>query len=133
MADSAGMDRRTGRMLYDWAHVIQSICDILSTPFLTRVMRRLYGSDVAGLIDRPMTDETLLAFYVAVGEALRVYEPRFELQRVSLSAAGRDGRVELVLTGIYRPRAHRGDFTPANDNDRSVRLVREGQGWAVAA
>ena len=127
------MDRRTGRRITDWAHVIQSIADILSTPFLTRVMRRPYGSDVPNLIDQPMIEGTLLKFYVAVAEALEKYEPRFEIVNVSLSDAGREGRVKMLLEGVYRPRAHRGDTRSATQPNTHIELMLAEDGWAIAA
>ena len=98
---SIGIDRHTGRVLTDWAHVVQSVADILTTAPLSRVMRRDYGSDVPGLVDMPMTEETLLNLYVAVADALGSWEPRYVVTRVAYTTAGRDGRATLALDGFY--------------------------------
>ncbi|HML28953.1 MAG TPA: GPW/gp25 family protein [Hyphomicrobium sp.] len=132
MADSIGMDRRTGRVLIDWAHVCQSIADILTTYKLTRVMRRDYGSDNPLLVDKPMTDASLIKFYVATADALDRWEPRFSLDTVFFTAATRDGQTTLRLDGTYLPRGHLGDRTPAAIPDRSVTLLLVDDGWIPA-
>lgn len=127
------MDRRTGRILIDWAHVAQSIADVLTTLKLTRLMRREYGSDAPLLVDKPMNDASLIAFYVATAEALDRWEPRFALGNVSFVAANRNGQVTLLLEGTYIPRGHLGDKTPAQIPDRSLTLLRADDGWSVVA
>lgn len=109
---ATGMDRRTGKVLTGWAHVVQSIEDILTTRVMTRVMRRDYGSNVPKLVDAPMNQGSLLRLYVAIADALEQWEPRFRLTHVTFTAAGADGAAEIALAGIYYPRGHLGDFTP---------------------
>jgi hypothetical protein len=133
MADSVGLNRRTGQVLTDWAHVVQSIEDILTTRVGTRVLRRQYGSDVPGLIDAPMTDASLLAFYVAAATALALWEPRFSLREIAFTAAGQDGKASLRLTGIYIPRGHKGDMTPAGASARTLLLKPIGTSWSQSA
>lgn len=131
---SVGIDRRTGKVLRGWAHVVQSIEDILSTPVLTRVMRRAYGSDVPKLIDAPMNEASLLAVYVAIAEALAAWEPRYELKRVAFTGAGADGRAEIALVGTYYPNGHKGDRSPDNGEERSVSVVQLNESlWRAAA
>lgn len=131
---SVGIDRRTGRVLTGWAHVVQSIEDILTTPVLTRVMRRAYGSDVPKLIDAPMNEASLLAVYVAIAEALDAWEPRYELKRVAFTRAGADGRAEIALVGVYYPDGHKGDRSPDNGEERSVSVVQLNESlWRAAA
>lgn len=131
---SVGIDRRTGRVLKGWAHVVQSIEDILTTPVLTRVMRRTYGSDVPKLIDAPMNEASLLAVYVAIAEALDAWEPRYELKRVAFTRAGADGRAEIALVGVYYPDGHKGDRSPDNGEERSVSVVQLNESlWRAAA
>jgi len=131
VADSVGIDRRTGAVLTDWAHVVQSIEDLLTTRVLSRLMRRDYGSDVPLLIDAPMTDESLLRFYAAVAEALNRWEPRFELEELSFEAAGPDGRVTLRLSGLYIPRGHMGDRTPDRSGARVLEMLSLSEGIRV--
>lgn len=133
MPDSVGVDRRTGKVLVDWAHVVQSIEDIISTRILTRVMRRQYGSDWPRLIDSPMNEQMLLLFYVAAAEALDRWEPRFVLMDIQFVEADASGRTTLRLVGKYLPRGHKGDRTPANDNTLVIDLVQMAEGVFRAA
>ncbi|WEK50312.1 MAG: GPW/gp25 family protein [Candidatus Kaistia colombiensis] len=107
---STGINRRTGRLLTDWDHVLQSLEVILSTRFGERVMRRWFGSNVPVLLGQNMVPETFVRFYAAVGVAL-VQEPRVELVRITPISVTRTGRAGFLLDLQYRPRGHLGDFT----------------------
>lgn len=120
---ATGMDRRTGKVLTGWPHVVQSIEDILTTRVMTRIMRRDYGSNVPKLVDAPMNQGSLLRLYVAIADALEQWEPRFRLTHISFTATGADGVAEITLAGVYYPRGHLGDFTPEAGNERSVALI----------
>jgi phage baseplate assembly protein W len=117
----AGLDRWTGRPIAGWGHVVLSLEAIFSTPFGSRVMRRWIGSLVPNLLGENLVPETLLNFFTALFAAL-TFEPRFALTRIAvLSEADelRTGRLRLELQGVYRPRAHLGDFTV----DRPRRII----------
>ena len=120
---AVGMDRRTGRPIYGWDHVLQSIEDILTTRLMQRVMRREYGSLLPRLIDAPMNDRVVLAFYAAAAEALRRWEPRFRLRRCSITRAGSDGGITLELSGVYYPRGHLGDYSVMETRDGALHLL----------
>lgn len=124
MPDSVGIDRRTGQVLTDWAHVVQSIEDIFTTRILTRVMLREYGSDHPRLVDAPMNEQSLLLFYVVAAEALQRWELRFSLSVINYVEAEASGRVVLRLVGDYLPRGHLGDTTPSTDARRVLDLVQ---------
>lgn len=115
MASSTGINRRTGKPLTDWQHVVQSIEVILSTRIGTRVMRRDFGSDVPNLIDRPGTQDMVVDVVIAAAEAIDKWEPRFSLKTVTIVGAGPDGIFTLALSGRYYPRGHVGDFTKFED------------------
>ena len=115
------LDHHTGGTVAGWDHVLQSIETILITRLDTRVFRRDFGSDLAELIDAPMNDAGVLGLYVAVAEAIELWEPRFELTDISLEAA-ETGAVSIQLAGNHRPHAHLGDYSSVNDDARSVRL-----------
>lgn len=133
MTDSAGIDARTLRPLTDFAHVAQSVHNILSTHWSTRVMLREYGSGVATLIDSPMTDRTMLAWFSAAATALLLWEPRFELKYIAVAEASADGRLALDLRGIYYPRGHKGDRTPASAEQSIAFVLVQGADWAQAS
>jgi len=113
---SSGIDRRTGKVLKDWAHIQQSIEDIVTTAINTRVMRRPYGSNSPKLVDANMNDQALLALYVTVATALALWEPRFELTDVGFDVLSPTGQVQLRLAGDELPDGHRGD--------KSTRIAR---------
>lgn len=94
-----GMNSVSGRALTGSAHLAQSINDILSTPLGSRVMRRDYGSQLAGLIDWPLNSATRLQTYAAVAIALMRWEPRIRLSRVQLSMGGQAGQAVLDVEG----------------------------------
>lgn len=117
---SVGFNRETGLILTGFAHVEQSIGVILMTPIGSRVMRREFGSELLDLIDRPMTDQVILAVYSACVMAIARWEPRYAVTDVAVKAAGADGTFEIQLSGAYMPRGHLGDFTVEATNARVV-------------
>lgn len=97
-----GTNASTGKRLSGIDHLRQSLRDILTTPLGTRVMRRDYGSRLYQLVDAPLNRSTILKLYAATADALKKWEPRFKLTRVSIAGAS-SGSVELDLTGTYLP------------------------------
>jgi phage baseplate assembly protein W len=108
---SAGMDRNTGKLLQDWPHVLQSLSDIFTTDFGSRVMREYYGSDVTRLLGENMVPETFVRFFSAIGIAL-IQEPRVLLRKITPLSVTRSGSAGFYIEFVYRPRGHLGDFTP---------------------
>lgn len=108
---SAGLSRDAGAGLTGFAHVQQSIDVILTTPIGSRVMRREFGSELFGLIDRPLTDRIILAIYAAAVIAIARWEPRFVVTGCQLRQASAGGVLDLSLSGKYYPRGHLGDFS----------------------
>jgi phage baseplate assembly protein W len=100
MIRMSGMNAKTGRWIDGIEHLKQSIRDILSTPLITRVMRRPYGSRLFDIVDAPMNCHTLAAIHSATAVALTRYEPRFRLQRVSVDQVTA-GRIALTAHGVY--------------------------------
>lgn len=84
-----------------FAHVEQSIRDILTTPVGSRVLRRDYGSQIPALLDRPMNRDTTLDFIIATADALDRWEPRVRLERCVFVEAQADGRGTLDLDLVY--------------------------------
>ena len=100
-----GLNASTGKQLSGLAHLRQSVCDILTTPIGTRVMRRDYGSRLYRLIDAPMNDATRLDMIAATYEALEIWEPRLQLEQVEV-AMPKPGEVTISLAGHYLPTGH---------------------------
>lgn len=115
-----GFDREAGALLSGFDHVRQSIGVILATPLGSRVMRREFGSELFDLIDRPMTDQVILAIYAAAVMAIARWEPRYAITGCNLTGARADGTLSLELSGSYYPRGHLGDFTPDGGERRFV-------------
>jgi phage baseplate assembly protein W len=97
----AGMSRTTGKALGGFDHLRQSIQDILSTPVGTRVHRRDYGSDLPRLVDRPMNATLASDMVAAAATALDRWEPRLNLERITVDRVTAEGQIELSLTGYY--------------------------------
>lgn len=96
------LDRETMRPIGEWDHVLQSIGMILSTPLRSRVMRREFGSELSDLIGRPMTPQIVLAVYAASALATAQWEPRFTLTGVEMGQATAEGRLSMIIYGIWR-------------------------------
>jgi len=96
------MNSVTGKKILGMEHLRQSIGLILTTPLGSRVMRRDFGSRLFSLLDSPMNRGGVVELYVATAEALRRWEPRFKLKRVS-ARVDANGKTELDLEGDYLP------------------------------
>jgi phage baseplate assembly protein W len=97
-----GTDAKTGKPLSGIAHLRQSIRDILTTPIGSRVMRREYGSRLFDLLDNPLNDATIVEFYAATAEALMIWEPRLQIQRVQVTSLA-PASISIDLEAIYTP------------------------------
>lgn len=95
----AGIDATTGLSLNGIDHLRQSVVDILTTPIGSRVMRRTYGSTLPSLVDRPVDGSFVLDLFVASAQALRRWEPRIEVTRITLEGVA---PVAMKIEGIYR-------------------------------
>ena len=104
-----GADRQTGKTLSGDAHLAQSIGDILSTPIGSRVMRRDYGSLLFELTDKPINGAIRMLLHAATAIALRRWEPRLRLTRVTLLGQPRGGSLTLRIEG------QRTDLPPSNE------------------
>lgn len=105
------MDRNTGKSLDGWAHVQQSIGVLLTTPQMSRVMRRAVGSGIPRRVDMPVSPGTVIDFYSDVATAIAAYEPRYKVTRMGIDTLPGSGAVSLLVEGIYYPRGHLGDFS----------------------
>ena len=106
-----GMHVSTGRQISsDFAHIKQSVADILITPINTRLMRRDYGSLLPELIDQPLNAKTILRLYAAIAIAIIRWEPRYQLIAVALTQD--ESRAVIEITGT----------TDNQPNNVSIRL-----------
>lgn len=118
-----GVDRRTGKPLTGWPHVLQSLGVIFATRFGARVMRRNFGSAVPGVLGKNLTPPTMLKFMTAYAIAVALWEPRFRVRRFvyptneNSADKMRQGKIGITVEGDYMPRALDGDFTVAVPKD----------------
>ncbi|MEM6602491.1 MAG: GPW/gp25 family protein [Pseudomonadota bacterium] len=96
-----GISSNNGAYLEDFAHLQQSVRDILTTPIGSRTLRRDYGSRLPLLVDQPFSASLLLNIYKSTAEALRLWEPRIAIKKIS--ATFEDGKITLTMAGIYLP------------------------------
>lgn len=126
-AVGSGVDRWTGKPVSGWQHVLLSLECIFTTSFGTRVLRRWFGSLIPDMLGENLDPSTMLRFFTALYAAL-AQEPRFALTKVQvLSDADelRTGKLRIYLDGVYRPRAHLGDFT--TEGARRVVISSDGE------
>ncbi len=79
----------------------QSVLDILTTPIGSRVLNRLYGSNLPERVDNPQDSETRVRIVADTAGALAIWEPRLQVQRVEVFFV-KLGEFDLVITGINR-------------------------------
>ncbi|MFT7086971.1 MAG: phage baseplate assembly protein W [Rickettsiales bacterium] len=94
------MNINTGKKISEINHLKQSITNILTTPIGSRVMRRDYGSNLFNRIDQPINGELIAEVYSDIVEALFIWEPRFELDKVDVQSVS-PGRITIDLEGIF--------------------------------
>ena len=95
-----GMDRHTGASLSGVEHLRQSIVDILTTPLGSRRMRPAYGCQLRRFVDMPVTAGWKSSVQAEVAHALNLWEPRFKLQAVRVTAV-LNGVISFELKGVY--------------------------------
>jgi phage baseplate assembly protein W len=108
-----GMDRSTGMRLGGWDSVVQSIETLITTRYFERVLREHVGSPVPALLGEIANASTVLRFQWAIGVVILLFEPRFLPKRITPTSLDRSGLSAWLIEGVYRPRAHLGDLTPA--------------------
>ena len=96
----SNMNINTGKPVSEIAHIKQSIANILSTPLGSRVMRRDYGSRLFERIDQPINGELIAEIYSDIVEAISTWEPRFEVEQVTLQSINK-GNIVIDLEGTF--------------------------------
>lgn len=79
-----GLNSSTGRVIIDYDHIVQSVCDIINTPIGSRLERREYGSALPYFIDAPFNEITRLQAMSAIVMALIHWEPRIRVTKVNI-------------------------------------------------
>lgn len=117
-----GVDRKTFKVIYGWDHVVQSLQVLFMTPFHQRVLYQWVGSFVPHLLGDNATERMIGRFYWAISTSADLFEPNYRIQRVNITSRPdgtnlnsielfRQGYLQTINEGVYRPRAHLGDTT----------------------
>jgi phage baseplate assembly protein W len=109
----AGMDQNTGGLLDGWDHVGQSVLNLFTTKFFSRVMRPYVGSNAIRILGENINEQSVSRVRVGISVALDLFEPRLVPYRVDLSDFDLTGASSWIMMGIYIPRALEGDMTPS--------------------
>ena len=133
-----GMNRFTGGLLQAWSHVEQSLWMIFSTPFSTRVLRGWVGSFVPAILGRNLDEPTIARFYWAMTMAIDLWEPDYRITKVffmnnipdifppitdaTSEEMVRAGQGAFAQYGIWYPRGHLGNYTPAGQQNSLYQL-----------
>lgn len=129
---SVGINADTGGTIAGWEHVLQSLQDIFTTNFGTRVMREFYGSFVPAMLGRANINRPEGALFMsAMATAILQWEPRFHVTAIRLEDAGRDGALSVVIEGEYRPRATYGDLSADGGGKRLTVSSVAGAAWNI--
>ena len=106
-----GIDRNTGALLTGWAECQQALGVIMTTAVGTLPLARDFGSQCPSLVDRPMSGPNVTAYYMAIAEAIRKWEPCYRTRRVQVTKATPQGQISFVVAGDYYPNGLQGDFS----------------------
>lgn len=106
----AGIDRFTGKPLFGFAHCCQSVGVILRTVPTERVMLLDFGFVGVRHIGRNMVAPVVLALYRDARQAVRAWEPEYDISRFTLARAEATGLLALGTSGTYYPEGRFGNF-----------------------
>lgn len=95
-----GICKYTGKRIAGIEYLRQRSDTLLTTPLVTRVMRRYWGSKLPRLVDRPTDAALHIDLYAATALALKQWEPELKVSRVYITAIAA-GTVDLALEGTY--------------------------------
>lgn len=115
----SGLSSRTGARLSGYAHLEQSLFEIVMTIPTERVMRLDFGLDPTRRLGRNISAMLAAMLYRDLILAVHKYEPEYRIARLQLLEVTRLGGLTLYLEGRYFPEGRLGNYTieePANFN-----------------
>ena len=95
------MSRIDGSELSEQEHILQSLEDITTTPIGTRIMRRDYGTQLADLIDQPISEALYLKIYSTLYVAYLRWEDRIDISQIQVAEI-QNGQLVLDITGFLK-------------------------------
>lgn len=121
----SGIDRHTGKLIGNYESALQSIEVIFTTRIGERIMRRHFGAGLAELLGRAMTVPLFAAWQMLLAVGIDLWEPRFRVRGVYVSANPTDvrlGNAGVRIEVDWRPRALVGDFSVDSVRSFSIRF-----------
>ncbi|MEN5300194.1 GPW/gp25 family protein [Brucella sp. TWI559] len=109
-----GISRHTGLPISNLESAYQGVEVILMRRIGSLILRREFGAGIVELLGRKMTPNLFAAFQSLIATAIDLWEPRFQVRRVSVTGSTdeiRLGRAGFVILADFRPRGHLGDQT----------------------
>lgn len=94
------IDRETGELIQGWPRIRQSIIVILTTRLKTRLMRLWFGSEFAGMQDKPGNTQTFVDGIIAAASAIDQFEPEFKVTSIVINNLDATGHVEITVEGV---------------------------------
>jgi phage baseplate assembly protein W len=129
-----GIDPETGRLLRGRAHAESCVRRILATRIGTRVMRLDLGADLAPLRGENLTAANVLRAYAEMVTAVHSQEPAIRFRKIEPELVdGRNGAIAFVLSYVFWPFGHLGDYTVAEDADARVPITALARGTAAVS
>lgn len=101
-----GVNAKTGQPLDGFAHVLQSVEKIITTPQGSRVMREWLGNPGLKLLGENMTEEEILLWFNILYMLVELFEPRLKIIAFSVDDLDRAGFADFTMDVEYRPYGH---------------------------
>ncbi len=123
-----GISKVTGRSMTGYAHLQQSLAEIIATIPTERVMRLDFGLDPTRRLGRNISPALAATLYRDLIVAIHKFEPEYRVTRLQLVSVDRLGGLAIYLEGAYFPEGRLGNYAleaPANFN-LPVGLVKRG-------
>lgn len=95
------MSRHNGSVLSEKEQIQQSLEDISTTPIGSRIYRREYGTQLADLIDQPISSGLYLKIYSTLYVAYSRWEDRIEISQMQVVEI-KDGQLILDIDGYLK-------------------------------
>ena len=102
----AGVNAISGEVLDGFAHVEQSLSEIMFTQLGERVMREWFGNPGLKLLGENMNEQTIVRWFAVLYAVIDLFEPRFRITAFEVNDLTFLGAAEFTMQGEYRPYAH---------------------------
>jgi phage baseplate assembly protein W len=94
-----GINKFNGKSISGVEYLQQRLDTLLTTPRMTRVMRRQYAG-IFHLVDKPVNKAFLVDLYAATAVSIKRWEPELKIRQITLESVSQ-GKVNLRLDGQF--------------------------------